>query len=593
MDLVVGVLTGIVLNSCISPSPEEIAQRGGGAEDAVMEMLQDIIADSKLTKNKKILAIMRTANKRLFQQLPDLRARQLREAALIAVRKNRPMVVPLPPEKSEEIVTNERPCWSVMTNDDSIDWKAHMESSTVGNFVIHIKTLRGSRYVCFNHDEIKREFKFKVDDTNHYKVWHPCRNDDGYVNRERINRDVSYVKLTLGSLGICYIRKPKWMFSDRDPSTRMFTLVKRGCERAMVTNEVLDFQGSWISADHCQNKGVIQTYELCDGDAEQIRGIMEWAHGHRYDGEWKNGKRHGEGMMVWTYDRGLCVYSGQWVDDTMRGSGSLHCTDLGDFSKNETQNFLDRTWTEYNVQKHNDVYVFKLDDVNTSVWVSNTQFVIRNNEKGTGRMITIDGEYRGEMKDIQYEVEDELQTTDIPIERHGKGQFTKGDKNGEMYEKYIGYWVNDKRHGKGVKLIIKKNIGPEKLTVVEQYSGYWENDRRHGIGLSKRKFNGLTRETVFLEKYKGPWKNGVRHGKGNFVTFMTVKNKTYEIAAYAGHFKNNKKHGHGKFSVSMENPKLYYEGLWNMGMPVFDEDANHNITHRSKFISFVQQVGLW
>ena len=38
MDLVVGVFTGIVLNSCISPSPEEIAQRGGGAEDAVISL---------------------------------------------------------------------------------------------------------------------------------------------------------------------------------------------------------------------------------------------------------------------------------------------------------------------------------------------------------------------------------------------------------------------------------------------------------------------------------------------------------------------------------------------------------------------------
>lgn len=597
MDLVVGVVAGIVLNRCISSRsekiaqrPEEIAQRGGGVEDAAIKMLQDILSDSKQTKTKKILAIMRTTNKRLFQQLSDLRARQLREAALTAVRKNRPMVIPLPQEKekSEEIITNVRPCWSVMTNDDSVDWKAHMESSTLGNFVIHIVTSHGSRYACLNHDEIKREFKFEVNDTTHYKVWHPCRNDDGYVNRERINRDVSYVKLTLGSLGICYIAKPEWMYSDNDPSVRMFTLVKRGSETAMVTNEVLDFQGDWISADHCQNKGAIQTYELCEGDKEQNRGIMEWAHGHRYDGEWKNGKRHGEGMMVWTYDKGLCVYSGQWADDTMRGTGSLHCTDLGDFSKNESQNFLDRTWTEKNVQKHSDLYVFELDDVNTSVWVSNTKFAIRNNIKGAGRMITMDGEYRGKMK--HYEVEDDLKVMDIPIVRHGKGQFTKGDKDGEMYEKYVGYWVNDKRHGKGEKLMMKTNIGKDKLTVLEQYSGYWVNDKRHGIGLSKRIIDGMSRQTAFIRKYKGSWKNGVRHGKGNCVTLMRVKNDTYEVAVYTGNWKNNKIHGHGKFSVSFENPKLYYEGLWNMDMPKFDENAKHNITDRSKFISYVHQT---
>jgi hypothetical protein len=588
MDLVVGIVTGVILTRI---STEEIAQRGGGVEDAAIKMLQDILTDSKRTKNKKILAIMRTTNKRLFQQLPDLRARQLREAALIAVRKNRPMVIPLPQEKSEEIVTNIRPCWSVMTNDDSVDWKAHMESSTVGNFVIHIITPQGSRYACLNHDEIKREFKFEVDDTTHYKVWHPCRNDDGYVNRQRINRDVSYVKLTLGSLGICYIAKPEWMYSDNDPNARMFTLVKRGSETAMVTNEVLDFQGDWISADHCQNKGVIQTYELCEGDTEQIHGTMEWAHGHRYDGEWKNGKRHGQGMMVWTYDRGLCIYRGEWADDTIRGTGSLHCTDLGDYSKNETQKFSDKTWTQKNVQKHNDLYVFELDDVNTSIWVSNTIFAIRNNIKGTGRMITMDGEYRGGMKHVRYEVEEELKVTAIPIKRHGKGVLTAGEKTGETYVRYTGEWVNDERHGKGRMVIMEKNIGPEKMAVIEEYSGYWENDERHGKGLTIRKIWITSHKTIFLEKYRGHWKNGVRHGEGKSVKRKTIKNKTYETSVYAGHWENNKKHGHGKILILMNDPKLYYKGVWNMGMPEFDESAKHNITDRSNFISLIQDGG--
>ena len=39
---------------------------------------------------------------------------------------------------------------------------------------------------------------------------------------------------------------------------------------------------------------------------------MTWANGDKYDGEWKNGKREGHGVME--YINGS-TYNGKWKDD--------------------------------------------------------------------------------------------------------------------------------------------------------------------------------------------------------------------------------------------------------------------------------------
>jgi len=48
------------------------------------------------------------------------------------------------------------------------------------------------------------------------------------------------------------------------------------------------------------------------------RGVCEYADGSRYEGEWKDGKRHGRGEIK--YADGTC-YQGEWKDGKKHGGG--------------------------------------------------------------------------------------------------------------------------------------------------------------------------------------------------------------------------------------------------------------------------------
>ena len=42
------------------------------------------------------------------------------------------------------------------------------------------------------------------------------------------------------------------------------------------------------------------------------RGVLSWADGGSYDGEWKEGQRCGLGIMKWPNGKS---YKGEWKDD--------------------------------------------------------------------------------------------------------------------------------------------------------------------------------------------------------------------------------------------------------------------------------------
>jgi hypothetical protein len=48
------------------------------------------------------------------------------------------------------------------------------------------------------------------------------------------------------------------------------------------------------------------------------RGEYYWGDGHKYVGEYQNGKQHGQGVYTWPTGG---QYSGSWKDDRMNGEG--------------------------------------------------------------------------------------------------------------------------------------------------------------------------------------------------------------------------------------------------------------------------------
>ena len=97
--------------------------------------------------------------------------------------------------------------------------------------------------------------------------------------------------------------------------------------------------------------------------------------------------------------------------------------------------------------------------------------------------------------------------------RHGRGFFKWGDG-----EKYIGYWVNNKREGKGTNYYCNGN----------SYRGMFKNGKKEGRGRYEWK-NG--------DVYEGEWKNGMKEGQGIYC----YSNGDY----YKGPFANDKINGKG------------------------------------------------
>ena len=97
--------------------------------------------------------------------------------------------------------------------------------------------------------------------------------------------------------------------------------------------------------------------------------------------------------------------------------------------------------------------------------------------------------------------------------RHGRGFFKWGDG-----EKYIGYWVNNKREGKGTNYYSNGN----------SYRGMFKNGKKEGRGRYEWK-NG--------DVYEGEWKNGMKEGQGIYC----YSNGDY----YKGPFTNDKINGKG------------------------------------------------
>ena len=104
--------------------------------------------------------------------------------------------------------------------------------------------------------------------------------------------------------------------------------------------------------------------------------------------------------------------------------------------------------------------------------------------------------------------------------RHGRGFFKWGDG-----EKYIGYWVNNKREGKGINYYSNGNI----------YEGMFKNGKKEGKGRYEWK-NG--------DIYEGEWKNGMKEGKGTYY----CSNGDY----YKGLFANDKINGKGIYTWKNE-----------------------------------------
>ena len=172
---------------------------------------------------------------------------------------------------------------------------------------------------------------------------------------------------------------------------------------------------------------------------------------NRYEGEWKNGKKHGTGRM--NFANGA-HYTGNWIDDMATGEG-MFIWKNGDQYEGQIQNG----------QRHGKgLYRFTNGDTYTGDWVE-------DKKEGYGVSTMAGHRYEGQFKDDKM---------------YGIGSFYFA--NGDVY---TGDWTDNKQNGQGIF----------KWTNGDQYEGGFRAGKMHG-NASYKFSNGNI--------FNGEWADGER-----------------------------------------------------------------------------------
>jgi hypothetical protein len=208
--------------------------------------------------------------------------------------------------------------------------------------------------------------------------------------------------------------------------------------------------------------------EMSDGQRSG-NGVLRWADGSTYKGDFFRGLRHGVGeyIMAGMAGRGR-KYTGGWYNGVRCGEGT-------------------------EVWPNGDRYVGEFD---------------KGKSHGVGVFSSVRGKYEGKWK---------------AGVRDGLGTMVWAKKR----DKYIGQWVNDERHGQG-KYVRgtdgttydgawhrgrKSGYGVEVLRTGERHEGTWRDDQKHGEGVIRYP-NGRTRTGEWIRGERTKWLTAEKLGGG-------------------------------------------------------------------------------
>ena len=170
-------------------------------------------------------------------------------------------------------------------------------------------------------------------------------------------------------------------------------------------------------------------------EGPQGHGVIIYANGDKYDGDFNNGKKNGFGRF--TTKSGSHCYSGYWLDDAKHGEGEIHvycptayysyqgewCNDSmhGRGSHKDLETLCTRTGMWVNNKQHGYGTIAE-PRTNCLLYAGN---IDNNTIQGLGTMIYKSGaSYQGDWRNGR---------------RHGKGRFIYSDGLTEE----VGYWVHD------------------------------------------------------------------------------------------------------------------------------------------------------
>ena len=270
-----------------------------------------------------------------------------------------------------------------------------------------------------------------------------------------------------------------------------------------------------------------------------------------YNGEWKNGQRHGKGIEL--YMNQCKKYDGDWANNKANGFGVL-CSQKNEVKiyegnwKDGAQNGIGICYYNTGVRKYE------------GNWVHG-----KRNGKGISYDQSGNKRYEGQWKDdkcdgkgIAYDNSGQQIYIGDWVNKKAEGNGMAFDSNGATI--YLGLWKENKWHGKGDEYY---KSGKKK------YSGNWNMDKREGFGISYYKNE--------CKEYECEWHYGRKSGFG--IWYYINGNKYYE-----GNFLRDKRSGIGMRFDQQEN--LKYKGEWHKDV----QSGNGTKYHSNGLVMF---EGYW
>jgi hypothetical protein len=237
-----------------------------------------------------------------------------------------------------------------------------------------------------------------------------------------------------------------------------------------------------------------------------------------YEGQYHNGKRHGEGKLLKTSKDGPHkdakeYYEGQWENDTEHGKGAWHYqgklkgySDVSEW-QHGARFGLSTVFFPFDGQTENRESKRKGDTLPHGI----AEKEFDDGAKYKGQWILGVEEGKGK---YWYKNGDVYEGSFCDGRKHGKGYYKWQHGN-----KYKGQWF----HG------VEKGEGKKWYSNGDYYEGQFEQGKRHGIGEFKQADGS---------SYKGGWKHDIKHGDGQW----HHANCDWQEDVW----RNGKKHGHSK-----------------------------------------------
>jgi hypothetical protein len=237
----------------------------------------------------------------------------------------------------------------------------------------------------------------------------------------------------------------------------------------------------WLSARRVERRR--STIATAQPPPQEGRSTYTYPNGDEYDGEWRQGKRHGKGVYIEYLTKNQ--YEGDWRDDLRHGKGILSARQNGYIYDGDWQHDV-RCGRGHSSLKNVENYAGE--------WRANRfhGMGVYSNAQGD----VYDGEWQRGLREGMGKLTCERATADENEEFGGLKQ-------------YVGEWRAGRFHGTGTAQYMDGT----------QYSGTFEEGKRHGTGLLFYA-NG--------DRYEGQWWKGFRHGEGSF--FSATSGMTKEGA---------------------------------------------------------------